>query len=94
MADRPSIMADLPSRDDYGRTRKDPAPVWLLLRTLFFIVIGWYLIKWLARWIAGGSAESGRSKTGQREDGYQKLTDQKIEDADFEDISGDGADDT
>ncbi len=65
-----------------------------LLRIIFFIVIGWYLIKWLARWISGGSGETGSKKNGQREDVYGSLTDQKIDDADYEDLSGDGSDDT
>ena len=65
-----------------------------LLRIIFFIVIGWYLIKWLARWISGGSGETGRKGDRRREDEYGKLTDQKIDDADYEDLSGDGADDT
>ncbi len=65
-----------------------------LLRIIFFIAIGWYLIKWLARWIAGASGEAGGKVDGQGEDVYGTLTDQKIDDADYEDLSGDGADDT
>ena len=65
-----------------------------LLRIIFFIVIGWYLIKWLARWISGGSGEAGSKTDGHRKDGYDSLTDQKIDDADYEDLSGDGSDDT
>jgi hypothetical protein len=56
-----------------------------LLRTLFFIVVGWYLVKWLVRWISGGNAEAekgGKADTSR----YEKLTDQKIDDADYEDL--------
>ena len=49
------------------------------------IVAGWYLIKWLARWISGTSGETGRKGDGQR-DVYGSLTDQKIDDADYEDL--------
>jgi hypothetical protein len=64
-----------------------------LLRIIFFLVIGWYLIKWLARWISGASRETGNKVDGHR-DVYGSLTDQKIDDADYEDLSGDRADDT
>ncbi len=57
-----------------------------LLRTVLFIVIGWYLIKWLARWISGGSPGAGSGKGAQRNDRYESLTDQKIDDADYEDL--------
>jgi len=56
------------------------------LRTLFFIVLGWYLIKWLARWISGGAGDAGRKKGSDPEEDYDKLTDQKIDDADYEDL--------
>ncbi len=56
------------------------------LRTLFFIVLGWYLLKWLARWIAGGSREEGRRRNGKMEEDYDSLTDQEIDDADYEDL--------
>lgn len=57
-----------------------------LLRTVLFIVIGWYLIKWLARWISGGNTGAGSRKGAQRNDRYESLTDQKIDDADYEDL--------
>lgn len=58
-----------------------------LLRTVLFIVIGWYLIKWFVRWISGGNQGAGSVKGGQkRGDRYKSLTDQKIEDADYEDL--------
>jgi hypothetical protein len=66
----------------------------ILLRIIFFIVIGWYLIKWLARWISGAMGDAGRKVDGQSGDVYGSLTDQKIDDADYEDLSGDRADDT
>jgi hypothetical protein len=56
------------------------------LRILFFIVIGWYAVKWLARWIAGGSREDRSGAGESREDKYESLTDQKIDDADYEDL--------
>jgi hypothetical protein len=57
-------------------------------RLIFFIVIGWVLVRWLARWIAGAgggkqSKTGGGSGAGQD---YESLTDQKIEDADYEDL--------
>jgi hypothetical protein len=58
----------------------------VFLRTLLFIVAGWYLIKWLAGWITGGSAGPGKDRGPKREDKYESLTDQKIDDADYEDL--------
>ena len=55
-------------------------------RTLLFIVAGWYLIKWIARWIAGGSSGTARDNGRKKEDKYESLTDQKIDDADYEDL--------
>ena len=57
-----------------------------LLRTVLFIVIGWYLIKWLGRWISGGNQGAGNGKGAKRGDKYENLTDQKIDDADYEDL--------
>ncbi len=57
-----------------------------LLRTFFFIVAGWYLIKWLVRWISGGAGGAGPDKSTKKEDSYDSLTDQKIDDADYEDL--------
>lgn len=57
-----------------------------LLRTVFFIVIGWYLIKWIARWISGGNPGSEGGNEAKRKDDYENLTDQKIDDADYEDL--------
>ncbi len=57
-----------------------------LLRTVLFIVIGWYLIKWFVRWISGGNLGAGSGKGAQRDNRYESLTDQKIDDADYEDL--------
>ena len=57
-----------------------------LLRTVLFIVIGWYVIKLFARWISGGTRGAGSGKSTQRKDTYENLTDQKIDDADYEDV--------
>ena len=57
-----------------------------LLRTVFFIMVGWYLIKWLARWISGETRNAGDAKKTKREGKYENLTDQKIDDADYEDL--------
>lgn len=56
------------------------------LRVLLFIIAGWYLIKWIGRWIAGGSAGPTGDKGRKRKDKYESLTDQKIDDADYEDL--------
>jgi hypothetical protein len=56
-----------------------------LLRTVLLITAGWYLLKWLVRWVTSGSGSSGgRSST--EKDPYGELTDQKIDDADYEDL--------
>lgn len=57
-----------------------------LLRTVFFIVIGWYLIKWLVRWISGINPGAGGGEDAKKNDRYENLTDQKIDDADYEDL--------
>ena len=57
-----------------------------LLRTFLFIVVGWYLIKWLVRWISGGTGEAGPDKRKKKDENYKSLTDQKIDDADYEDL--------
>ncbi len=57
-----------------------------LLRTFLFIVVGWYLIKWVVRWLTGGSGGGGSGKKAKKEDRYEALTDQKIDDADYEDL--------
>ena len=57
-----------------------------LLRTFLFIIAGWYLLKWLVRWITGGAGGGGRAKEATKEDRYEALTDQKIDDADYEDL--------
>ena len=50
------------------------------------LIIGWYAVKWLARWIARGSREeTGGGEGGEARD-YEALTDQKIDDADYEDL--------
>ena len=57
------------------------------LKLIFFIVIGWALVRWLARWISGSAAEkTRRSDPGTAGTDYESLTDQKIEDADYEDL--------
>ncbi len=58
----------------------------ILLRTFLFIIAGWYLIKWLVRWITGGAGGDGSEKKVTKEDRYEALTDQKIDDADYEDL--------
>jgi hypothetical protein len=60
--------------------------VWTLVRTFFFIVIGWYLIKWLAMWITGGARGAESRRKVKKEEDYESLTDQKIDDADYEDL--------
>jgi hypothetical protein len=57
-----------------------------LLRTVFFIVIGWYLVKWLVRWLSGGGGGTGDIEGPRRDEEYGDLTDQKIDDADYEDL--------
>ena len=57
-----------------------------LLRTFLFIIAGWYLIKWLVRWITGGTSGGGPDNKAKKEDRYEALTDQKIDDADYEDL--------
>jgi hypothetical protein len=57
-----------------------------LLRTIFFVVAGWYLVKWFARWISGGEKEMAGDRGRKREERYESLTDQKIDDADYEDL--------
>ncbi len=57
-----------------------------LLRTFLFIVVGWYLIKWLVRWITGGTGGGRSDKKAIKKDRYETLTDQKIDDADYEDL--------
>lgn len=55
-------------------------------RVLLFIVAGWYLLKWIARWITGGNAGTGKDQVRKGAEKYESLTDQKIEDADYEDL--------
>ena len=57
-----------------------------LLRTVFFIVIGWYLVKWFVRWISGTNPGAGNGDDAKKDDRYENLTDQKIDDADYEDL--------
>jgi len=60
------------------------------LRFILLLVLAYYLVKILARWIIGVS--SGRREgplrpsPGKRDLRYKELTDQEIEDADFEEI--------
>ena len=57
-------------------------------RLIFFIIVGWVLVRWLARWIAGAGSGK-RAKTGNGSGSvkdYDSLTDQKIDDADYEDL--------
>jgi len=56
-----------------------------MLRTILLIVVGWYLVKWLVRWISSGSGGSDGGRASEKED-YEDLTDQKIDDADYEDL--------
>lgn len=85
MADPPAITAASPSSVDLGNRRKGSEAM-TLLRTVLFILIGWYLIKWLVRWISCGKPGAGSGKGAQRDDRYESLTDQKIDDADYEDL--------
>jgi hypothetical protein len=57
-----------------------------LLRTLLLLILGWYLVKWLARWFLGEKGKDARDNTVKNEEKYETLTDQKIEDADYEDL--------
>ncbi len=56
------------------------------LRIVLLAVLGWYLLRWLAGWLSGGSRtkrDAGRDKDPER---YGDLTDQSIDDADYEDL--------
>jgi len=57
-----------------------------LLRTFFFVIAAWYIVRVLAGWISGGTREGVGARGRKREEDYEKLTDQKIEDADYEDL--------
>lgn len=56
------------------------------LRIFLFIVVGWYLIKWLSRWVSAGAAGEGKDGGPDKDTSYKALTDQKIDDADYEDL--------
>lgn len=57
------------------------------LRFILLLVLAYYLLKLLSRWILGMSSGKGtRSAQRKRDRRYRELTDQEIEDADFEEI--------
>ena len=60
------------------------------LRFILLLVLAYYLVKMLSRWIlglSGGRREGGRrDASGESDLRYRELTDQEIEDADFEEI--------
>ena len=60
------------------------------LRFILLLVLAYYLVKMLSRWIlglSGGRREGGRRDASGKSDlRYRELTDQEIEDADFEEI--------
>ena len=66
----------------------------ILLRFILFLVLAYYLMKLLMRWIVGSSRGGTRYTDGGgpsrgAERPYSALTDQEIEDADFEEIERD-----
>ena len=63
--------------------RKGSIEVFSLLRTLFFIVMGWYVVKWLAGWLLAPGEPKERRDRNTSIDDYGKLTD---EDAEYEDL--------
>ncbi len=62
----------------------------ILLRFILLIVLAYYLLKILTRWIlgiSGGRRErNSAATTGPDNRKYSELTDQEIEDADYEEI--------
>jgi hypothetical protein len=63
----------------------------ILLRFILLIVLAYYLLKLLMRWIlgvsGGGRERKSGSTTGSGNRRYSELTDQEIEDADYEEIA-------
>jgi hypothetical protein len=62
----------------------------IFLRFILLLVLAYYLVKILSRWIlgiSGGRRTGGRRTAPEKSDPrYRELTDQEIEDADFEEI--------
>jgi hypothetical protein len=55
-------------------------------RTLLLVIAGWYLLKWLVRWISSGTKDEAGERGERGADRYESLTDQKVDDADYEDL--------
>jgi hypothetical protein len=63
----------------------------LLLRFILILVLVYYLLKLLFRWLVGSSGRRKdgrwRTETSEKKQRYSDLTDQKIEDAEYEELS-------